>query len=209
MAMREKPKLRRIVQETIPDDPEALFVSLSGRSSSHGYLRGPQQDVLRAYAEAASTDPDLALELPTGTGKTAVGLLIAEWRRRKHNARAAYLAITNQLAQQVIAEARKLGIKTADLTGTREQRSAAEEGRYMNGQAVAVSSYSNLFNVNPVIREFDVIVFDDAHGGGQFCATNWTVRISRTEDPDLYDELFAALAPSLQPTQLDVLLMTA
>jgi Rad3-related DNA helicase len=25
---------------------------------------------------------DLALELPTGTGKTLIGLLIAEWRRR-------------------------------------------------------------------------------------------------------------------------------
>ena len=31
--------------------------------------------------------------------------------------------------------------------------------------AVAVTTYSNLFNVNPVIRDADLLIFDDAHGG--------------------------------------------
>ena len=33
---------------------------------------------------------NVALELPTGTGKTAVGLLIADWRRRRSRDKAAY-----------------------------------------------------------------------------------------------------------------------
>ena len=45
--------------------------------------------------------PDLALELPTGTGKTLPGLLIADWVRRVRSARVAYACPTVQLARQV------------------------------------------------------------------------------------------------------------
>lgn len=46
-------------------------------------LWSEQADVLRIYAETHVDDHDVALELPTGSGKTLVGLLIAEWRRLK------------------------------------------------------------------------------------------------------------------------------
>ena len=100
---------------------EELFYRLSGRTATHGYLRGPQQDVLREYALTHTTAPNIAFELPTGTGKTAVGLLIAEWKRVAGQ-RVAYLSLTNQLAGQVIAEANRLGVSVADLRGTRDTR---------------------------------------------------------------------------------------
>jgi superfamily II DNA or RNA helicase len=65
--------------------PEDLFYKLSGRSSTHGYLRGPQQDVLREYAEKHTSSSNVAFELPTGTGKTTVGLVISEWIRSSAN----------------------------------------------------------------------------------------------------------------------------
>ncbi|HEY6424443.1 MAG TPA: hypothetical protein VIY28_14590 [Pseudonocardiaceae bacterium] len=40
-------------------------------------------DILREYGRAFTNAADVAVELPTGTGKTIVGLLIAEWRRRR------------------------------------------------------------------------------------------------------------------------------
>lgn len=181
--------------------PEELFYKLSGRESTHGYLRGPQQDVLREYAEKYANASDVAFELPTGTGKTAVGLVIAEWKRLSGN-KAAFLSLTNQLAGQVLTEAKRLGLPCADLRGTKETRSASEEGRYRTGDAIAVTTYSNLFNINPVLRETDLIVFDDAHGAEQYVADMWTVSASAAREKDLYNSLLAALRPGLSESQI-------
>jgi hypothetical protein len=144
--------------------------------------------------------PDVAFELPTGTGKTAVGLLLAEWKRRSGE-KVAYLCINNQLAGQVLAEAAKLGIATADLRGDKNTRDANEVGKFKTGTAVGVSTYSNLFNVNPVIKDCGLIVFDDAHGGEQYAAAMWTVTVDADEHPGQYSGLLAALRPALSPAQ--------
>ncbi len=185
--------------------PEELFYKLSGRESTHGYLRGPQQDVLREYAEKYANTSDVAFELPTGTGKTAVGLVIAEWKRLSPN-KVAYLSLTNQLAGQVLEESKRLGIPCADLRGTKDTRSGLEEGRYRTGEAIAVTTYSNLFNINPVLRESDLIVFDDAHGAEQYVADMWTVSASMTRDKDLYNSLLAALRPGMSESQIRTIL---
>lgn len=62
-----------------------------------------QGDVLRAYLTDHEATPGLALELPTGTGKTLPGLVIAEWVRREAAGPVAYACPTNQLARQVLA----------------------------------------------------------------------------------------------------------
>ena len=46
------------------------------------------------------------------------------------------------------------------------RRSAAEEGRFKTRAAIGVTTYSNLFNINPVVQESDLLIFDDAHGAG-------------------------------------------
>jgi hypothetical protein len=185
--------------------PEELFYKLSGRENTHGYLRGPQQDVLREYAEKHVAASDVAFELPTGTGKTAVGLVIAEWQRLSGK-KAAYLSLTNQLAGQVLVEAKRLGLSCADLRGTKDTRNPSEEGRYRTGAAVAVTTYSNLFNINPVLQENDLIIFDDAHGAEQYVADMWTVSATTAKEKDLYNSLLAALRPGLSESQLRTIL---
>lgn len=70
MAIKKRPQFREVKQSTsVHANPEELFKKLSGRASTHGYLRGPQQDVLRAYAEKDVNTPDVAFELPTGNRK--------------------------------------------------------------------------------------------------------------------------------------------
>ncbi len=150
--------------------------------------------------------PDVALELPTGTGKTTVGLLIAEWHRRRTGNRVAYLTLTNQLARQVLVEAGRVAVPFSDLIGTKRDRDAAQEGHYLAGEAVGVTSYSNLFNVNPVIRESQVLVLDDAHGGEQYVAAHWTLIISKRDDTELYSSAIAALRPALTDSQLRTIL---
>jgi len=75
----ERPKFQKPAAANVTSSPEELFHSLSvGRAKTHGYLRGPQQDALREYAEH-HTCSDIAFELPTGSGKTLVALLVGEW----------------------------------------------------------------------------------------------------------------------------------
>ena len=179
--------------------PEEVFFSLT-RASSHGYLRGQQQDVLREYAAKGVNAADVAFELPTGTGKTAVGLLLAESKRRAGE-KVAYLCLNNQLAGQVLAEAAKLGIPVADLRGDKYTRDAAEVGRFKTASAVGVSTYSNLFNVNPVIKDCGLVVFDDAHGGEEYAAAMWTVAVEADQHEARYSALVAALRPALSPSQ--------
>ena len=186
------------------ESPEELFSKLPNRAKSHGYLRGPQADALREYL-ARKDDADIALELPTGTGKTAVGLLIAEWRRRRSKKKVAYLTLTNQLAGQVLEEGRNLGLECADLRGSKDTRDATEVGRYQTAQAVGITTYSNLFNTNPVIQPSDLLVLDDAHGAEQFVSGMWTVRIGATDHPDLYTEAMAVLRPAMSDLQYRVL----
>ncbi|MEX2374115.1 MAG: DEAD/DEAH box helicase [Dehalococcoidia bacterium] len=196
-----RPSFARGSRSVAPESPEALFYALNARPTTHSYLRGPQQDVLRKYVDEAVDLPDVALELPTGTGKTLVGLLVADWRRRRSGEKVAYLGLTTQLAHQALSEASKLGLPAADLTGDRDHRSAAEVGRYARAEAVGITTYSNLFNANPVVQASNVLVLDDMHGGDEYVSQRWTVRVSRMELPSLYDELRLELRPGLSSTQ--------
>jgi hypothetical protein len=53
---------------TCPDDPEALFRDL--RKKTVPGLLSHQADVLRSYIAVHTQYPDIALQLPMGSGKT-------------------------------------------------------------------------------------------------------------------------------------------
>lgn len=198
--VKKRPSFRKPRGSQAYETPEELFGKLPNRTATHGYLRAPQVDALRSYLKCLD-EPNVAFELPTGTGKTLAGLLIAEWRRRRSGNKVAYLTLTNQLATQVLEEASKLGIECADLIGTKSTRKAAEEGRYRSAQAIGITTYSNLFNVKPVIQSSEVLVFDDAHGGEHYVADMWTVQISNKELPDYYAQAVTEIRPALTDSQ--------
>lgn len=200
---KKRPQFRKPKAAPTYATPEELFAKLPNRAKTHGYLRGPQTDALRDYASLRDKS-DIACELPTGTGKTTVGLLIAEWRRRQTGERVAFLTLTNQLAKQVLREAEFLGIDCADLTGAKDTRDASEVGRYTMGRAIGVTTFANLFNVNPVVQASNVLVFDDAHGGEHYVAAMWTVRIDAEDRAKVYSDVLTALRPSLSDSQYRV-----
>jgi hypothetical protein len=198
------PPFKKSQQAKSAATPEDVFFALT-RSKSHGYLRGQQQDVLREYAIKGTKATDVAFELPTGTGKTTVGLLLAEWKRRAGE-KVAYLTLNNQLAAQVLTEAGQIGVPVADLRGDKSTRSQAEVGKFLTTSAVAVSTYSNLFNTNPVIKDCGLLVLDDAHGGEHYVSDMWTVRVDSSDNPAEYSALIAALRPALSASQLSEIL---
>ena len=61
---------------SVPDSPERLFLDLPRRKIPD--VLPHQKEMMRAYVSKGINKSDVALQLPTGSGKTLVGLLIAE-----------------------------------------------------------------------------------------------------------------------------------
>jgi hypothetical protein len=136
---------------------------------------------------------DLALELPTGTGKTLVGLLIGEFRRRARNERVAFLCSTKQLCAQAHKQAKKYGIPTSLLVGRQADYDSGDFFNYQQGKALAVTTYSGVFNNNPKISDPHTIVCDDAHAAENFVPDMWTLTVNRDEHPKLFARLYSLL----------------
>ena len=176
-----------------PADPEELFHNLRGRAPEIKHLWSHQADLLRAYHQQCINERDVAIELPTGSGKTLVGLLIAEWRRQSLGMRVAYLCPTRQLARQVGSQALDYGIKAHVLVGKQRDYPPHEFGEYQSSRAIAVTTYSAIFNVSPRIKDAQTLILDDAHAGENFMVSMWSVEISRSAIPDTYDAVVELL----------------
>jgi hypothetical protein len=174
-----------------PDDPEALFRDL--RKKTVPGLLSHQADVLRSYIVVHEKYPDIALQLPTGSGKTLVGLLIGEWRRRKYGERVVYLCPTRQLVNQVAFQATsKYGIDSHAFTGSRAQYDARASADWQSAEAIAVTTYSSLFNTNPFFSDPNLIILDDAHSAENYVSAFWSLLIEKS-NPD-HASAFSALA---------------
>ncbi|HKP89475.1 MAG TPA: DEAD/DEAH box helicase [Thermoleophilaceae bacterium] len=173
------------------ESPEALYAGLRVSDPDLSSLWSQQADALRLYHDAYTDDPDVAIEMPTGAGKTLVGLLIAEWRRRRYHGRVAYLCPTRQLASQAAAKAHGYGIRASLLVGPNPGWDPADKLAFQNGSAIAISTYSSVFNSASRLEGCSTLVFDDAHAAEEPVARAWTVDARRSGDA-LY---YALLAP--------------
>lgn len=183
-------------QIAVPDSPDRLFRDLSRRK--HASLYDHQGQILRNYVSEGLASPDVALQLPTGSGKTLVGLLLAEWRRRKFRERIVYLCPTRQLVNQVVEEASsKYGLSVEAFTGKVKNYTPAAKAAYLDGERIAVTTYSSLFNTNPFFENPEIIIIDDAHAAENYIASQWTVRIGRFK-PTADSHLFSAVASVLK-----------
>lgn len=146
-----------------------------------------QSKMIDQYMENKDKSNDIALELPTGTGKTLIGLLIGEFRRKKYNEKVLYLCPNNQLVNQTVEQARKnYGIKALGFTGSSKNYPPNNKIDYITNQSIAVTNYSSLFNTNSFFKDPNIIIFDDAHSGENYISSNWSVTIDRSNDTDLY-----------------------
>lgn len=179
-------------EEPKPQSIVLMFRDLN-RDSSIKYLYSHQDKVLEGYYQNHLKSKDIALELPTGTGKTLVGLLIAEYRRRAFKERVVFLCPTRQLCFQVTEQARRYGIKTALLVGSQRDYDPGLFYQYQQGKAIAITTYSGVFNVNPRIDDPEVIICDDAHAADNYIADLWTLKISYSTHKDLYMALYRSL----------------
>lgn len=176
----------------VATSPEKLIFDLPRRKIP-GVL-AHQAEVMRSYADNAATKPDVALQLPTGSGKTLVGVLIAEWIRRKNNERVVYLAPTKQLVNQVVDQCeQKYGLQVHGFTGSSRDYNPTAKTEYKTSEKIAITTYSSLFNTNPFFSDAQTIIIDDAHASENYIAKLWSLSIDRNanEHSQLYKLLIS------------------
>jgi hypothetical protein len=187
---------------SVPDSPDKLLRELPRRKIPD--VLPHQREIMRIYAADAMNVPDVALQLPTGSGKTLVALLIAEWRRRKNRERIIYLCPTRQLVNQVVEQAEeKYGLTVLGFTGPILNYDPNSKTEYRNADRVAITNYSSLFNTNPFFKDADVVILDDAHTAENYIASLWSVLVKRREPEHsaLHTALCGVLKPLLDPFQ--------
>ncbi|MDJ1132019.1 DEAD/DEAH box helicase family protein [Streptomyces iconiensis] len=168
---------RTVVYAEIPDFEQNLT---DFESSRFARLRPGQRQVLAAYAEQHLDARDLAIEMPTGEGKTLLALLIAD-HALSRGWSVAYLTGTRQLAERVEEEAEALGLEVVRFAAG--EYGGAKLDDYQQAQSVGVMNYWVYFNSNPVPKPADLVIFDDAHLAEQPLSGLQTLRIPDKPGP--------------------------
>jgi hypothetical protein len=177
--------------------PRDIFAALPGRAAGFGYLRDVQGQVLDAWFKRRH-EHDLLVKMNTGTGKTAVGVLMLQSSLNEGRGPALYVSPDNYLAQQVRQQVWSgLGIETVD---------DPECPAYLSGEAIAVVNIHKLINGRSVFGGPDnhrprplkigTVVVDDAHAALATTDAQCTVRIPAASDA--YEQLFGMFSSDLE-----------
>lgn len=187
------------VKKPRPTDIEGLFKDLKSRSPKVSNLWVHQADILRVYQTAHLETNDVALELPTGSGKTLVALLIGEFRRRTYDQRILYCCPTRQLVRQVAAQAVEYGIDVRPFVGPRRDYNLEDLGNYRESKTIAVSTYAALFNANPAFHDPQTVILDDAHSLDGYASQMWEFTVPREAPGELYQRILSLFETHLPP----------
>lgn len=170
-------------------------------------IMGPldyQSDMLNLYNENIGKKT-VALELPTGSGKTLVGLLIGEYRRRKNKEKILFLCPTNQLVNQVVEQSNmKYGLKAIAFCGKQRDYLPKDKGNFLMADAIGVTTYSSFFALHSFFDDVDVIIMDDVHSCEDYIISNWTVQID--DKSTTFSEIVELLKPYISETDYQYLL---
>ncbi|HMN44675.1 MAG TPA: DEAD/DEAH box helicase family protein [Povalibacter sp.] len=175
-------KLGKRKKDSNPQTLLELFDQLD-RKATHNSLRPVQIEALEILQKQIA-ERDILLKVSTGSGKTLVGLIYAEFMRRKYASEPAlYLCPTNQLADQVADSAAMIGV-AAEICG-----SDGLPLRALEGKSVLIVTYDRLFNARSVLAKKNVqpsvIVMDDVHAGLDRVRQKYTLNVP----PAVYPEI--------------------
>lgn len=175
-----------------PTDPLVLFKSLD-RKASHISLREPQTEALRALHHRRA-ERDHVVKMPTGTGKSAVGLLYLLSQMLETGRPVVYLCPTVQLVDQVLVEATRIGIEAAGYPAGERW----PDQRCLAGEALIVCTYDKLFNAKSTFDRSELrilpaaLVLDDSHSGVEEVRDAFTLSCTA---PESYEALLSVVEP--------------
>ncbi|CAJ6031300.1 DEAD/DEAH box helicase [Burkholderia pseudomallei] len=170
-----------------------LFEQLD-RKATHQSLRTVQSDALGAL-DTQLQNKDVVLKLSTGSGKTLVGLVYAEFMRRKYPGEPiVYVCPTKQLVDQVVENGPLIGVPVETFPAKGRPHGALE------GRAILACTYDRLFNARNIFENDNVVpaavIFDDVHAGIERVRAAYSVSVPG----DAYQTLRALFAPLCEPS---------
>ena len=144
-----------------------------------------QNEVLTNYCKHLAPSSRLAIQLPTGSGKSIIGIIIAEaWRRQgKH---VAILTSTRALTEDMKSKCDALGVDSV-IIGGRSQSDDENRQRlrnvksYKRNQAIGIFNYWSYMMARDV-EDADVLIIDDADNFEGYLSDHYSVRIPRSSD---------------------------
>jgi hypothetical protein len=186
----------KLSEESLVDketNPREIFSLLPEKAPRYKYARDVQAEVWSRWFDRRDQH-DIVIKMNTGGGKTVVGLIILKSCLNDGRGPAVYLSPDNYLVQQVLREARDLG-----LPATTEPDSAD----FLSGQAILVTNIHTLINGKSRFGVSDEgvkirigsCVVDDAHACLATTEGQFTLSIDATEE--LYRELFSLFRDDL------------
>lgn len=154
-----------------------------------------QGQSLEEYEKLSGDFTDIAIEMPAGHGKTLVGGLIAEYRRLNKKWRVVFCCATRQLAAQTHNLLGSYGIKSVLLTGKAKDFPERSYREYNRSSAIAVTTYSHIFNINPAFNDANLIIFDDAHATEYSINDFWTLEVKKNKErqTEIFNAIYAIL----------------
>lgn len=184
-------KLRESQAQTNVINPIDIFERTPKLPGIQG-LYGSQTQVLEEWFKRRN-ERDLVIKLPTGGGKTLVGLLIAKSLLNEHHEPVIYLASTNQLVEQILAKAQEYNISAVAY-----QKNIDLPDDFFAGRSVLICNYNALFNgrskfgvsghPSEVIKA-GTIILDDAHVAFSTIRDSFTLSLDIKKYPNDYQHL--------------------
>ena len=175
-------------------EPRKLFASLP-KSDNVNDLYDGQASVLSAWYERRN-ESDIIIKMPTGAGKTIVGLLIAQSYMNQSGGPAVYLVESKQLVEQALNQAKRIGVKAFKYEG-----GSSINASFRNGEALLIGSYQAMFNGKSTFDRGDMgaavplecIIVDDAHAALSTVRRAFSVIVRKDKSPKLFDSLTVGL----------------
>lgn len=158
-------------------DPRQIFTALP-KNKKYSFPRDVQTQVWEQWLQRKDKK-DLIIKMNTGSGKTIVGLMILKSSLNEKKGPAVYITPDNYLKDQVIKEAKELGLPV-----TEDEHDAG----FSSGRSILVINVSKLFNGKSVFGIGDTgiripigtLIFDDSHSCISKIREQFTVSIGST-----------------------------
>ncbi|MCK5102273.1 MAG: DEAD/DEAH box helicase family protein, partial [Cyclobacteriaceae bacterium] len=187
---------------TLEIEPISIFNDLD-QESDKSFIRPPQEKILEKWYNDFRDQKDTIVKLPTGQGKTLIGLLILQSFLNENEGPVVYICPNNYLVEQTIKQAESFGIKTTKV-GVDNRIPLS----YLNSEAILVATCKKIFNGKSQFgvegtsdyRHIGAMVMDDAHKCLEIIRESFSIRINRfkndAENP-IYNAFWSLFLPSL------------
>lgn len=187
-------KIKSSDNENTAIHPKDIFNLLPDKIAKYSYLRDIQAEVLEAWFKQKENNTNI-IKMNTGSGKTLIGLLIIKSCLNEAHGPAIYIVPDNFLLNQVIDEAKNLGI---------EVTSDHSSSRFRRGKAILVTNVHKFFNGQSVFGigtegtkiEIGTMLIDDAHACIEKIEEQFTITIPNTFG--IFNTIFALFKDDLK-----------